>query len=474
MNSILTVSSILFPLITFRYISGVLLVEGSGKVAFAVSVLEYFTMFASLGIPTYGVRACARVRDDKEKLSRTVQELLIINTCTTAITYAVFFAALFLVPQFAARREILFVMAISIGLNVIGVQWFYSALEQYSYITTCSILFKIIGMILMFILVKNQDDYLIYGAVYVIASFGSYALNFLRLHKFISFRKTGRYDFKKHLKSVAVFFAMSAGTSIYLNLDVVMLGFMKGEMDVGYYNAGVKVKSVLVTCVTSLGTVLLPRLSYYIEKDNHDAFLRMVTKAFNFVLVAASAVTLYFILFAKESILLLAQKAFLPGTQPMIILMPTVLLIGLSNITGIQILTPMGQEKKVMYSIWGGAILDFALNLVLIPRFAASGAAFSTLLAEVMVLGIQCVFLKDMLKKMVGKLKIWKIGIGLTAGAVGALIFKANTDMQVFPTLVISALLFFGIYGGILIALKEAFVMDILKSVSGLYSKRNQ
>lgn len=150
MNAILTVAGIIFPLITFPYISRVLLVEGSGKVAFATSVVTYFTMFASLGIPTYGVRACAIVRDNKEKLSKTVQELLIISGGTTLLTYIVFGISLFVIPEFAQERTLLLIVGLGIGLNTIGVQWLYNALEQYSYITTCSILFKVIGMILMF------------------------------------------------------------------------------------------------------------------------------------------------------------------------------------------------------------------------------------------------------------------------------------------------------------------------------------
>lgn len=337
MNAILTVSSVLFPLITFRYVSEVLLVEGSGKVAFATSVITYFTMFATLGIPTYGVRACARVRDDKEKLSQTVQELLIISAITTALTYLVFFVMLFTVPKFAVQKELLMVVGISIGLSTIGVQWFYNALEQYSYITACAIVFKLIGLLLMFLLVKKPEDYLVYGFVYVVGSFGSYVLNFIRLRRFITFRKTGPYRLRQHVKATLMFFLLSAATSVYLNLDVVMLGFMKGDTEVGYYNAGIKVKTVLVTCVTSLGTVLLPRLSYYVEKANQEAFKRMVSKAFNFVFIAATSVTVYFMLYAEESILFLAGeagKSFLPAVGPMLILMPTVLLIGLSNILG--------------------------------------------------------------------------------------------------------------------------------------------
>ena len=464
MNAILTVAGIIFPLITFPYISRVLLVEGSGKVAFATSVVTYFTMFASLGIPTYGVRACAIVRDNKEKLSKTVQELLIISGGTTLLTYIVFGISLFVIPEFAQERTLLLIVGLGIGLNTIGVQWLYNALEQYSYITTCSILFKVIGMILMFLLVKESSDYQIYGGVYVIASFGSYVLNFICLRKFVTFQKTGTYQFKQHLKHIMVFFAMSAGASIYLNLDVVMLRFLQNNEAVGYYNAGIKVKTVLVTCVTSLGTVLLPRLSYYIETADKKAFQLMVGKAFRFVFVAASAVTVYFSIFARESILLLSGEAFLPAVGPMMILMPTVLLIGLSNVTGIQILTPNGREREVMYSIWGGAILDFVLNLIVIPKFSANGAALSTLLAEGMVLLLQCWFLRDVLWSYIRQVQCWKIVIALAVASVMTIPVKIWIDSGVFVTLLVSAIVFFGGYAVVLLLLKEPFVSEILNS----------
>ena len=464
MNAILTVAGIIFPLITFPYISRVLLVEGSGKVAFATSVVTYFTMFASLGIPTYGVRACAIVRDNKEKLSKTVQELLIISGGTTLLTYIVFGISLFVIPEFAQERTLLLIVGLGIGLNTIGVQWLYNALEQYSYITTCSILFKVIGMILMFLLVKESSDYQIYGGVYVIASFGSYVLNFICLRKFVTFQKTGTYQFKQHLKHIMVFFAMSAGASIYLNLDVVMLRFLQSNEAVGYYNAGIKVKTVLVTCVTSLGTVLLPRLSYYIETADKKAFQLMVGKAFRFVFVAASAVTVYFSIFARESILLLSGEAFLPAVGPMMILMPTVLLIGLSNVTGIQILTPNGREREVMNSIWGGAILDFVLNLIVIPKFSANGAALSTLLAEGMVLLLQCWFLRDVLWSYIRQVQCWKIVIALAVASVMTIPVKIWIDSGVFVTLLVSAIVFFGGYAVVLLLLKEPFVSEILNS----------
>ena len=465
MNTILTVSSILFPMITFPYISRALLVEGSGKVAFATSAVTYFTMFATLGIPTYGIRACAVVRDDKEKLSQTVQELLIISAITTAITYIAFFVSLFLIPEFYAKKELLMVMGISIGLTTIGVQWFYNALEQYSYITTCAIVFKLIGLFLMFLLVRDPSDYVMYGFVYIIGSFGSYVLNFIRLRKFISFRKRKTYDLRRHMKPTIMFFLLSAASSVYLNLDVVMLGFLKGDSEVGYYNAAIKVKSVLTTCVTSLGTVLLPRLSYYAEKQEKEAFYNMVKKAFQFVFLLATPVMLYFMLYAKEAILFLAGDSFGASVLPMIVLMPTVLFIGISNITGIQVLTPLGEEKKVVISVLAGAILDFILNLILIPKMGSAGAATSTLMAEILVVIVQAAYLRDELKYMLQGINFGKILLPLIAATAVGIGMRMIIHLSPFLALVVTAAVFFGVYGILLLLVKEEFIMELLGSV---------
>ncbi len=290
-------------------------------------------------------------------------------------------------------------------------------------------------------------------------------LNFVRLRRFISFRKREAYDLKQHLKPTLTFFLLAAASSVYLNLDVVMLGFLKGDTEVGYYNAGIKVKTVLTTCVTSLGTVLLPRLSYYVEKQEKEAFYRMVKKAFQFVLVAATPLMVYFILFAKESILFLAGESFLPAITPMQILMPTVLLIGLSNITGIQILTPLGEEKKVVISVLAGAILDFVLNLVLIPKMGSTGAATSTLLAEAMVVLVQARYLKKEWKQMLAGLGLGKILFPLAAATGVGILLTRQIHLSPFFTLLVSAIAFFGVYGVLLLAVREQFTTEMMKSV---------
>ena len=293
-------SQFIFPLITFPYVSRILLAEGTGKVSFATSIISYFAMFAQLGIPTYGIRACAQVRNDKKKLSKTAQEIFIINIIMSILAYIVFFIALCNVPRLKDEKTLLIIVSATIFFNAIGMEWLYKALEQYTYITIRSVIFKFIALIAMFLLIHQQSDYIIYGAISIFASSASNIFNFFNVHKYISLRPVGEYNFKQHLKAVSVFFALSCAATIYVNLDTVMLGFMKTNVDVGYYNAAVKIKTILVSIVTSLGTVLLPRASYYVEHGLKEDFYRITKKAINFVFLVATPLMLYFMFLQKR------------------------------------------------------------------------------------------------------------------------------------------------------------------------------
>ncbi len=471
MNAILTMSSFIFPLITFPYVSRILLPVGTGKVSFATSVISYFSLFAQLGIPTYGVRACAKVRDNREELTRTAHELLFINLIMDVISYALLILALLFVPRLQDDRLLYIVISFTIILTSIGMEWLYKALEQYTYITIRSIIFKFIALIAMFLLVHTQDDYVIYGGITILASSASNIFNLINVHKYIDMKPVGNYNIRRHFKFVGIFFAMACATTIYTNMDTVMLGFMTSDEDVGYYNAAVRIKSVLVSVVTSLGTVLLPRVSYYIEKGKTDEFKRITAKALNFVFLIATGLAVYFILFAKEGIYFLSGSAYEGAIVPMMVIMPTLLLIGLSNITGIQVLVPLGREKTVLYSEIAGAIVNLIVNATLIPRLASTGAAIGTVVAEFVVLAYQCWALRDDVSGAFKSVSYWKITIA-TVLAVACSLWTKNLGLGSFMTLLISAILFFGVYGVTLILTKETLTLEIFKQIVNKLKKK--
>lgn len=464
MNAILTMSNIIFPLITFPYVSRILLPEGMGKLSFVTSVVGYFSMFAQLGIPTYGIRTCARIRDDKEKLSRTVQELLILNFITVIVSYVVFAISIVAIPRFSREKELFIITGITILLNAMGVEWLYKALEQYAYITVRSVIFKIIAVAGMFLLIHNKEDYILYGAISIFAASASNILNFINLRKHICIKPAGGYEIKKHIKPMLVFFSVSVAAAIYTNLDNVMLGFMNTDVEVGYYSGAIKVKTILVSLVTSASVVLLPRASHYIEKGEKEEFYKILNKTMRFIMLIAIPFTIYFMIYARDSILLLSGPEFEGSIIPMVIIMPTLLFIGMSNLVGIQMLVPLGREKQVFWSEVYGAVVDFAINLALIPKYGAMGAAIGTVVAEMVVVAVQLCYVKSDVKNIFAGVSWLKILISNFLGLVSS-IWILFMGWNAFITILVSGLLYFSVYGIMLLVSKEKLTLELVQGI---------
>lgn len=462
-NTALTVTTMLMPLITFPYISRVLLVEATGKVDFAISLVNYFIMFSALGIPTYGIRACAVVRDDREKLSRTVHELLFINLFMTGCTYFVFLISIFIIPRLAQEKGLMIIAGFNLLLNAFGMNWLYSAVEDYRYITIRSLIVKGLSFICVFLFLHSPKDYKIYALILVISTVGSNIFNFIHSNKYVTYKFYGNYCIKMHLRPILTFFATTVAISVYSNLDIVMLGFISGDREVGYYSAALKIRSALATLAVSLGTVLLPRLSYLAQKKQISEFKTMLKKSFNYMFLMAIPITFYFVIYARPVVLFLSGKAFEGAISTTQLLVPTVFFAGLSNVTGTQTLVPLGKEKILLKSIVAGAIVDFILNCILIQYFGSDGAAFSTLITEIVVLVIQCIALKDLLKEI----SVLKFMIKPLISASIASLICIQFILEVSGNLaqiMISVTIFGLVYALILLITHEPLVLEIVNN----------
>ena len=466
MNAILTLSSFVFPLITFPYVSRILLPEGMGKVAMATSVIAYFALLARLGIPMYGIRACAGVRDDRLLLSKMVQELFFINLGMAGVSYILLFITVLSVPRFAEELVLYLVMSATIFFEALGVEWLYKALEEYQYITIRSICFKFVALVATFLFIHIQADYIKYGIITILAASASNLLNFYNLRKYITFRAFPEYSFKPHIKPVLIFFATSCAIVIYTQLNTVMLGLMKTNADVGLYDSAMKIKNILVSIVTALGAVLLPRASYYVKQGLFEDFSRISAKAIHFVCALALPLIAYFMMFASNGIHFLSGKFFDGAILPMQIILPTIFLIGLTNVIGIQVLVPLGKEKEVFYSVAGGGIVDLSACFFLIPVFSVVGAAASNLLAEFTVLVLQIYYVRQCrdkinITKALGCVEYGKIFLAIVV-ASGVSWWCKSLGWKDFFVLIISGTIFFAVYGVCLYVMKERFFMEIL------------
>ena len=155
----------------------------------------------------------------------------------------------------------------------------------------------------------------------------------------------------------------------------------------------------------------------------------------------------------------------------MIIVMPTLLFIGLTNIMGIQMLIPMGLENAVMISTFAGAIADLILNAILIPFFGSAGAAIGTLVAEFIVFIVQMVYLKKDIAYLYSKQNYIKIIAALIVAMIGAVAVKVLIS-GIFIKLVVSAVLFFGLYVIMLYIMREEVITENVNRILSRFIKK--
>lgn len=444
-NLLLTILNIIFPLITFPYISRILGATGVGKINFANSLVNYFVLFAALGIPVYAVREISKVRESRKEASKVFSEIFIINFVSTTIFSIVYYTTIFFLPYFEEDLLLYSIMGLLIIFNYIGIDWLYQGFEDYKYITIRSLIMKSLSIVAIFFLVSNKSDYVMYGLISVIAISGSNVLNIFRVKKYVEFTIKD-LRFKRHFKQVLFIFFMGVSINIYNNLDSTMLGFMSGDVYVGYYSVAIKINRIALTIVTSLGVVLLPRLSYYIEKKNYEAYNEIIKKSIDFIFVIALPMCTGLILLAPSIINVFSGSEFANAIPTMIINVPLILFGAITNLTSLQILLPLKKEKENAISVTVAALSNFSLNLILIPSMQANGAALASTLAYLVDLCVQLYFCKKYMgiKLLRRKHLIYVAGCLLITGIVlGLKIVIKNDFLLVFVSAAISSMMYF-------------------------------
>lgn len=396
-NTLLTILNLIFPLVTFPYISRVIGSVGVGKVDFANSILQYFILIGTLGLPLYGVREIAKARDSIKERSKVFTELFLIGLIANIISTIAFVILINSVPKLLSEQRLFYVLLINMVLNIFSLDWLFAGLEEYKYITIRSIIVKIISIIFLFIFVKDKSQYVLYAMVSVIGISGSNILNAFSLKRYIKFNFKN-LDLKRHVKPVFVIFSAVFATSIYLNLNSTMLGFLSGDSHVGYFSAANKLNRIVIAAVNSLGIVITPRIAYYINNNLMEEVHRILKLAIKFVFFIALPSVFALVLLAPEVIMIFSGNDFLPAITTMRLINPIIIIVGLCNIISTLILIPMNKEKCVLIAVIVGAITNFITNFILIPKFYENGAAVATVAAELVVLCIQIYFSREVLK----------------------------------------------------------------------------
>lgn len=383
---LLAASQVLLPLVTWPYITRVLGPANLGKVNYIDFLSQVFIIIASFGIPYYAVREISFVRHDTKKRGLLVKELILLQGIFAFIAAGLFACICF---KSWTTEPLLCLLGLSnIFISSFTYEWYVQGMEHFKFAAIRTIFARILMLLCFFMLVNTSNDY---GIYYAIFSFGMIVIAFINASKMVkenSFPFTGT-RLKKHLVPLGHFFLTSSGITLYVYFDTLLLQFItKDELQVGLYTTALKMVKIFLTVIIALSTVLLPRMSYLANENKKEEIKIFLSKYFGLVITAGLPVCAGLFLFSPEIMDVIAGNMFSAAVPLMRILSFLPLIIALSNMFCFQVLVPFRQEKKFLAAVIAGCIASLVCSFLLIPLFAARGAAYTSFISEITVTAI--------------------------------------------------------------------------------------
>jgi len=416
LNVIKEAVNILFPIITFPYVSTTLGTFGYGKYTYSAYIVSYITYIAAAGILRYAVRECAVVRDNKKKVEELVNEIYTINIFTTIIAFAILAVLLIFWPKLHPLAVPILILSLMVLFATLGCDWVNSAFEDFAFIAIRHVICQTIALGLVFALVRTSDDVVGYA---IASSFGVVVPNIInRIHLKKAYGITPRFSpksaYKKHIKAIALLFASTIGTYIYINSDVTILGIFYDDDIVGIYGVSGRYYTLIKQIINAAFIVLIPRISKELAKDTHKS-VEALKKILGLTIVAIVPASVGLIMIRKNLILLFQDETYARAESSILILAIAIIPALLANFYINIVMIPLKREKQVMIATLVSAGANIVLNLVFIPLFAENAAAATTLLSEFVMLGLGMYWTRDMHIKGVLKPVIASLtgGIGI-------------------------------------------------------------
>lgn len=380
---ILSATQVLLPLISYPYITRILGPGNLGKINYADFLSQLFIIFAAFGIPFYAVRAIAVVKNDADKRAALIQEMLLLHSLFTLIAGCIFVVINY--SQLHTNSGLYLFALANILLSSGLFEWYMQGMEAFKFAAVRTIIIRLSMLLAFFVLIKDAKDYPFYLGIFSAGYLAQVILNCYKVVKENHFVKQPLY-FRKHFRPLWHFFLISSGISIFIFFDTILLQQLThNEKEVGYYTTSIKLVKMCLTVLLTIGTVLMPRLSYLASTGNTDEIKKHLNKSFLFIVTLGVPISAVLYLMAPEIIKLIAGEDFLPAIPIIKILALLPLAISLSNLFCFQTLIPFNQERKFLTAVIIGGITSVVLNFLMIPSLNAAGAAWANIITEILI-----------------------------------------------------------------------------------------
>ncbi|MBU5450125.1 flippase [Acetivibrio sp. MSJd-27] len=384
-NIIYNLLNIVFSLCSAIYVSRILNPSGVGLITFVNTIAAYFIPFASLGMPTYGIREVARSYDSPNK-NKVFTELFFINFCSSMIVSILYYLIVMSASYFRENRLLFFIAGFSILINAFNIEWFYKGTERFKFITTRNILFKIISLISIFLCVNSRSDIIVYMIITCCVSAGNQIVNLIHSKKYVQFhiKLISLKSMLRHMKPLLFLLVSIIAGELYSKIDIVMLREMCGDSYVGYYSEATRISNIVLTVIVSITAVMLPQLSQTYENRKLKEFNRLINNGLNVLLSVSLAAFVGIQFVGEDVVILLFGKAFAPAGLTLRILSFLFIVKGVGDLLAYQVVISIGRESIFPIIRFVAAALNCILNYILIKLYQQNGAAFASVVTELL------------------------------------------------------------------------------------------
>ena len=467
-NVIYTCANILFPLLTSMYVARILMESGVGRVAYAQNIASYFTTFAALGLPNYGVRKVAQCRDNRTELNRTFSELFFINMISTTIAFVAYIVVVISLDNSMMTVPLAIASGLAVFFNYLNIDWLYQGEEEYTYITLRSIAVKIASFILVVIFVRSANDYVIYALIVSLATGGNYIFNVIHARSFVSIT-ISNIQLKKHVKPLVVFACNIFLVSVYSKIDITMLGSMTTDTTVGLYSYAYKITYLLTTVCTSVTAILFPRIIYQ-YKHSKDGFSKLLSLGQKSVIFLCVPMVFFVILMAPRIIETLFGSAFVPAASILRIFSPLIIIKSIGDLLGYQLMIATENERKVTVAYAISALSNVMMNALLIPCFNGNGAAIASVTSELFANTYQIITMKKQTAYRIESKAILQslVSSGLACAGVIVLTLPIRNS---YLCLISSSILGISIYLLVNFVFHNSFLLLLLKKAKTIFHR---
>lgn len=385
-NSFYQILVLLIPLITTPYLSRVVGKEPIGRFSYIHAFASYFVLFAMLGVNNYGNRSIAQCRDNNNELSKTFFSIYALQVVTSVISITAYCIFVFFICHDRTMGVLMLPYVVSAGVDI---NWFFFGLEKFKLTVTRNTMIKLLTVASILLFVKKPEDINKYSLIYVVGTLLSQLLLWPFVFKYVKIQMVTKNDVLRHLKPNLVLFIPIIAVSIYKIMDKIMLGYISNNIEVGLYENSDKVIQVPIALVNSLGTVMMPKISNLVSKNNVKQSNSYFEKSILVVAFLSSSLGFGIMSISKEFVPLFYGPGYEQCITLFQLLLPSSIFVAYANVVRTQYLIPNGRDKVYIITVFSGAIINLVFNTILIPKFASTGAAIATLGAEITVCVLQ-------------------------------------------------------------------------------------